>query len=121
MIGHMVVPGLTDGGPASLSPAAVKLLRTGTDYEGPRFDGPVFTDDLSTMKAITNIYTVPEAVLKALQAGADTALWVTNTEVPAVLDRLEAAVDHHELSMDNVDASVLRMAAVKGPNHWRCP
>ncbi|MBV9721112.1 MAG: hypothetical protein JO082_04250, partial [Mycobacterium sp.] len=30
MIGHMVVPGLTDGGPASLSPAAVKLLRTGT-------------------------------------------------------------------------------------------
>jgi beta-N-acetylhexosaminidase len=118
MIGHMVVPGLTDGGPASLSPAAVKMLRTGTGYDGPRFDGPVFTDDLSTMKAITNIYTVPEAVLKALQAGADTALWVTNTEVPAVLDRLEAALDHHELSMDNVDAAVRRMATVKAMN--RC-
>jgi beta-N-acetylhexosaminidase len=118
MIGHMVVPGLTDGGPASLSPAAVKMLRTGTGYDGPRFDGPVFTDDLSTMKAITNIYTVPEAVLKALQAGADTALWVTDTEVPAVLDRLEAALDHHELNMDNVDASVRRMATVKAMN--RC-
>lgn len=118
MIGHMVVPGLTDGGPASLSPAAVNLLRNGTGYDAPRFDGPVFTDDLSTMKAITDIYTVPQAVLKALQAGADAALWVTNTEVPAVLDRLEAALDHHELSMDNVDASVRRMATVKAMN--RC-
>jgi beta-N-acetylhexosaminidase len=118
MVGHMVVPDLTGNSPASLSPAAMKLLRTGTDYGGPRFDGPVFTDDLSTMKAITNIYTVPEAVLKALQAGADTALWVTDTEVPAVLDRLDAALDHHELNMDNVDASVRRMATVKAMN--RC-
>lgn len=118
MLGHMVVPDLTNGGPASLSPAAVNLLRTGTGYDGPRFDGPVFTDDLSTMKAISDNYTVPEAVLKALQAGADTALWVTNTEIPAVLDRLEAALDHHELSMADVDASVRRMATVKAMN--RC-
>ena len=54
-------PGLP--GPASLSPAAVNLLRTGTDYGGQPFDGPVFTDDLSTMKAITDVYSVPEAVL----------------------------------------------------------
>jgi len=120
MIGHMVVPGLTDGNPASLSPAAVVLLRNGTDYGGPRFDGPVFTDDLSTMKAITDKYTVPQAVLKALQAGNDTALWVTDTEIPAVLDRLEAAVDKHELTMANIDASVRRMAkakAVSGCHH----
>jgi beta-N-acetylhexosaminidase len=118
MIGHMVVPDLTDGNPASLSRAAVNLLRTGTAYGGQRFDGPVFTDDLSTMKAITDIYTVPEAVLKALQAGADTALWVTNTEVPAVLDRLVAALANHELSMANIDASVRRMAKAKAMN--RC-
>src|ERR1700736_4752142 len=84
MIGHMQVPGLTGSDPASLSPSAVALLRNGTGYGGPPFDGPMFTDDLSTMKAITDHYTVPEAVLKALKAGADTALWVTNTEVPAV-------------------------------------
>jgi beta-N-acetylhexosaminidase len=118
MIGHMVVPGLTNGDPASLSPAAVNLLRTGTQYGGQPFDGPVFTDDLSTMKAITDIYTVREAVLKALQAGVDTALWVTDTDVPGVLDRLVAAVDHHELSMDKVEASVRRMAMVKAMN--RC-
>ena len=113
MVGHMVVPGLTDGSPASLSPTAVTLLRTGTGYGGPAFDGPVFTDDLSTMKAITDRFTVPEAVLKALQAGNDTALWVTNSEVPAVLDRLVAALANHELSMANIDASVRRMAKAK--------
>jgi beta-N-acetylhexosaminidase len=118
MIGHMVVPGLTKGGPASLSPDAVNLLRTGTGYGGPPFDGPVFTDDLSTMKAITDIYSVPDAVLKALQAGADTGLWVTNTEVPAVLDRLVAAVANHELSVANIDDSVRRMAKAKALN--RC-
>jgi beta-N-acetylhexosaminidase len=118
MIGHMVVPDLTDGGPASLSPAAVNLLRTGTGYGGPPFDGPVFTDDLSTMKAITDIYTVPEAVLKALQAGADNALWVTNTELPAVLDRLVAALDKGELKTPQIEASVQRMAKAKALN--RC-
>jgi beta-N-acetylhexosaminidase len=65
------------------------------------------------MKAITDIYSVPDAVLKALQAGADTALWVTNTEVSKVLDGLVAAVTDHKLNIDNVNESVRRMAKVK--------
>jgi beta-N-acetylhexosaminidase len=118
MIGHMVVPGLTNGGPASLSADAVNLLRAGKRYGGPPFQGPVFTDDLSTMKAITDKYKVPEAVLKALQAGADTALWVSSAEIPAVLERLEAAVNNHELDIANIDDSVRRMAKAKAFN--RC-
>ena len=115
MVGHMQVPGLTGADQASLSPAAYALLRSGS-YGGPPFDGPVFTDDLSSMKAISDRYGVAEAALKGLQAGADTALWVSTDEVPAVLDRLQAAVAAGELTMPGVDASVLRMAAVKGPN-----
>jgi beta-N-acetylhexosaminidase len=118
MIGHMQVPDLTDSDQASLSPAAVSLLRNGFGYAGPAFNGPVFTDDLSSMKAITDRYTVPEAVLKALQAGADTALWITTTEVPPVLKRLQAAVVSGELKMANIDASVQRMATAKAFN--RC-
>jgi beta-N-acetylhexosaminidase len=119
MVGHMQVPGLTgpdtaDLSPASLSPAAYALLRNGSGYGAPPFDGPVFTDDLSSMKAISDHFGVPDAVLKALQAGADTALWITTAEVPAVLDRLTQAVEvTGELEMDNVDASVRRMAAAK--------
>jgi beta-N-acetylhexosaminidase len=113
MIGHMQVPDLTGSDPASLSPAAIDLLRKGTGYGGPSFDGPVFTDDLSSMKAITERYSIAEAALKALQAGADTALWVTTTEVPAVLDRLVSALGRGELNKDKIEASVRRMAAAK--------
>jgi len=115
MVGHMQVPGLTGSDPASLSPAAYALLRSG-DYGGPPFNGPVFTDDISSMRAITDRFGVADAALRALQAGADTALWVTTGEVPAVLDRLEKAVAAGELSMSSVDGSVRRLAAVKGPN-----
>jgi beta-N-acetylhexosaminidase len=115
MVGHLQVPELTDTDPASLSRAAVQLLRTGTGYKGPAFDGPVFTDDLSSMAAIKDRYSVPDAVLRALQAGNDVALWITTDEVPAVLDRLEKAVAAGELTMPNVDASVLRIAKFKGP------
>jgi beta-N-acetylhexosaminidase len=115
MVGHMQVPGLTGSDPASLSPAAYALLRSG-DYGGPPFNGPVFTDDLSGMRAITDRFGVADAALRGLQAGADTALWVTTGEVPAVLDRLEKALAAGELTMSGVDNSVLRMAAVKGPS-----
>jgi beta-N-acetylhexosaminidase len=115
MMGHLQVPGLTGADPASLSPAAVGLLRAGVGYHGPPFDGPVFSDDLSSMAAINERYGVAEAVLRALQAGTDVALWVTTDEVPAVLDRLEQAVAGHELAMAAIDASVARVAAVKRP------
>src|SRR4051812_3004034 len=115
MVGHIQVPGLTGSDPASLNPAAYALLRSG-DYGGPGFNGPVFTDDLSSMQAISDRMGVAEAALRGLQAGADIALWVTTDEVPAVLDRLEKALAAGELTMPRIDASVLRMAAVKGPS-----
>ncbi len=115
MIGHLEVPGLTGDQPASLSPAAVNLLRSG-GYGGPGFNGPVFSDDLSSMAAISSRYGVAEAVLRTLQAGVDVALWITTDEVPAVLDRLEKAVNAGELAMPAVEGSILRMAGIKGPS-----
>ncbi|KZS84522.1 glycoside hydrolase family 3 N-terminal domain-containing protein [Mycobacterium persicum] len=113
MVGHLQVPGLTGSEPASLSKAAVDLLRTGTGYGGPAFGGPVFSDDLSSMAAISDRYGVAEAVLRTLQAGTDIALWVTTKEVPAVLDRLEQALAAGELQMPAIDESVVRVAAMK--------
>jgi beta-N-acetylhexosaminidase len=113
MMGHLEVPGLTGNNPASLSAAAVNLLRSG-GYGGPGFNGLVFSDDLSSMAAISSRYGVAEAVLRALQAGTDVALWITTDEVPAVLDRLESAVGSGELAMPAVEGSVLRLAGVKG-------
>ena len=75
----------------------------------------VFTDDLSSMAAINERYGVAEAVLRALQAGADVALWVTTAEVPAVLDRLEQAVNAGELSQPRVDDAGATVVAGQGP------
>jgi beta-N-acetylhexosaminidase len=116
MVGHLEVPGLTGTDPASLSPAAYALLRSG-GYGGPPFNGLVFTDDISSMAAVNQRYSVSEASLKAFQAGADVALWTTTDEVPAVLDRLEQAVAAGELNMAAVDASLQRVAAMKGQPH----
>ena len=96
--------------------AAVQLLRTGTGYNAPPFNGPVFSDDLSSMAAISDRYSVSEAVLRTLQAGTDVALWVSTEEVPAVLDRLEKAVAAGELPMGAVNDSVVRVATMKGSN-----
>ncbi|WP_040784740.1 glycoside hydrolase family 3 N-terminal domain-containing protein [Nocardia pneumoniae] len=115
MVGHLDVPGLTTPDvPASISPEAMALLREGRGYGAAPFQGPIFTDDLGGMAAITSRMSIEEAVEAALVAGADNALWITTDAVPRVLDRLEQAVSSGRLPMAQVDASVLRMAAFKG-------
>jgi beta-N-acetylhexosaminidase len=116
MVGHLQVPDLTGDLPASLSPVALKLLREGKYADPPiPFDGPVFSDDVSSMAAISDKFGVSEAVLRTLQAGTDVALWVTTDEVPAVLDQLEKAVAAGELPGQRVDESLVRVAKMKGP------
>lgn len=116
MLGHLEVPGLTGTDPASLSPAAYELLRSG-GYGGPGFNGLVYTDDLSSMAAINQRYGVAAAVLKAFQAGVDNALWITTDEVPAVLDGLEKALADGQLNQAAVDAAVQRNVDAKGGVH----
>ncbi|MFI5778182.1 glycoside hydrolase family 3 N-terminal domain-containing protein [Nocardia sp. NPDC051570] len=115
MVGHLDVPGLTaPNTPASISPQAMALLRQGNGYGAAPFDGPIFTDDLSGMAAITNRMDIEDAVAAALEAGADNALWITSTAVPQVLDHLEQEVRAGRLPMRQVDDSVVRMARFKG-------
>ncbi|MCP2319427.1 beta-N-acetylhexosaminidase [Nocardia amikacinitolerans] len=115
MVGHLDVPGLTEPNvPASISPQVMSLLREGTGYGAAPFDGPIFTDDLGGMAAISARMTIEDAVESALVAGADNALWITTDAVPTVLDQLEQAVASGRLPAAQVDRSVLRMAAYKG-------
>jgi beta-N-acetylhexosaminidase len=109
MVGHLTVPGLTDGQPASLSPPAYRLLRTELG-----FSGLVITDDLGAMRAVTDSYQLPDAVLTALRSGADMALWTSTAELGTVLDRLEAAVADGRLPATNVDQAAARILAAKG-------
>jgi beta-N-acetylhexosaminidase len=66
------------------------------------------------MQAISDRYDLPAAVLRALRAGADVALWTTRGRLGEVLDRLEAAVADGELGGPELDRSVGRVLAAKG-------
>lgn len=115
MVGHLMVPGLTGPEtPSSISPRAIGMLRKGTQYGGVPFDGVVFSDDLSGMKAISEKYPIEVAVRKAINAGSDVALWLTTDKVGSVLDSLEKAVADKKLSRKRVDQSVVRILRAKG-------
>lgn len=109
MVGHLDVPGLTSGAPASLSADAYRLLRG--DYE---FNGPVITDDLGAMRAIADQYSLPEAVVRALDAGADQALWSSGGRTTEVLDRLEQALGSGDLPEQRVREALQRVLLAKG-------
>ena len=109
MVGHMDVPGLTGGRPATLSPATYRLLRGRLG-----FDGVAITDDLGGMKAVTGRYSLPEAVLTALAAGADIAFWSSGKRVGEVLDVLEQGLTSGRLSTGRVGEALGRVLRVKG-------
>ena len=65
MTAHVLLPRLDPARPATLSPAALGLLR-----EELGFDGVVFSDDLE-MRAVADRFSPAERVLGALRAGVD--------------------------------------------------
>lgn len=123
MMGHPQVPGLTGvNRPASLSPAAYRLLRDGHGYGAQPFEGVIFTDDLSGMRAVTDDFSLPRAVTEALIAGADSPLWLSTERLPEVLDAVEQAVANGALPLSDLDASLARMATLRGiPGCLRAP
>lgn len=103
MVGHMIVPGLGDPStPGSLNPATYRLLREGTYPGGRPFNGPVITDDLSGMKAISDLMGTTEAVRRALIAGADQALWSSGDHLEECIDAVLETVATGELSARDI-------------------
>ncbi|MFD7660681.1 glycoside hydrolase family 3 N-terminal domain-containing protein, partial [Actinosynnema sp. NPDC059797] len=109
MLGHIDVPGLTGGRPATLSAEAYGLLRGEFG-----FTGPAMTDDLGAMRAVTDLVDLPEAVRQALAAGADIALWSSGGRTGEVLDHLEASVASGSLPLARVDEGARRVLGAKG-------
>ena len=66
------------------------------------------------MKAITAQHSLPDAVLLALQAGADEALSSSGGQVNQVLDRLVLAASTGELPASRITESVTRVLHAKG-------
>lgn len=108
MVGHLDVPGLTGGRPATLSPATYRLLR-----DEFAFDGVAITDDLGGMRAVSARYPLPQAVLTALVAGADIAFWSSGERVEEVLGVLERALAEGRLPAERVNVALGRVLRAK--------
>ena len=109
MVGHLVVPGLTNGKPATLSAEAIDgLLRSELG-----FDGLVMTDALN-MDAIAKTTNNADAAEQALVAGADLVMLGRLADVETAVAQLVDAVVSGRLPEATVNSSVLRVLDVRG-------
>ena len=109
MVGHLAVPGLTGGVPATLSPAAI----TGLLRDDLGFDGVVVTDDLA-MGAVADLVGVATAARLALIAGADLLMIGGLANVVPAAWSLVAALDDGSLDERWLDEAVERVLAMRG-------
>ena len=111
MIGHLTVPGLTDGVPATRSPAAIDYLRNDLGYG----DALLISDALG-MAAVG--LPEPEASVLALIAGIDVVLFTRTTQAAPVIDAIARAVTDGSLSEQHVvDAAAKVMAMLMRDGH----
>jgi len=111
MVGHTEIPDVTDGLPSSLSPAAIQgLLR-----EELRFDGLVVTDALN-MRAVSDRWSIEEAVVMALEAGADLMILGTLADVGPAFASIDEAVYDGYLKVDRLNDAAVNVLRAKGIN-----
>ena len=113
MIGHLEVPGLTDGRPASLSAAAVKLLREELGWG----DALVITDALG-MGGVG--LPVPDAAVLAIAAGVDVVLFTGGDQTAAVIDAITAALASGVIDAARIDEAAARVAGVLAAHGHPC-
>ena len=106
MMSHVTFPALGPL-PASLEPGAYRLLRS------LGFDGVAVTDAIN-MSAIVGEWSLPEASVMALSAGADLVLATPGHEAAALRDAVVAAVNDGRLPEDRLDEAVGRVLALRG-------
>jgi beta-N-acetylhexosaminidase len=113
MVGEVSVPGLTDGLPATLSSAAITGLLRGQ----LGFHGLVLTDSLSAAAIQQAGYDIPQAAVRAIEAGADMVTFDTSNP-PAttneVISSLVSAVHAGQLPVARLDSAVQHVLQVKG-------
>lgn len=108
MTAHIWLPKLEpkEGLPATLSkPVLTALLR-----DDLKFEGVLFTDSMG-MRGVTSAFSVEEAAVLAIEAGAD--ILVTPPDVEAAYRALQASVRSGRISTARLDQSVRRVLRAK--------
>lgn len=115
MTAHVRYPKLDEKYPASLSKKIVTQLLRKTI----QFEGLVVTDDLE-MKGITDGFTIPEAAVKAVQAGSDLILICHSPDQQMeALEALIRAVEKGTIKEERLNESLARILSLK--EHFLLP
>lgn len=107
MVANVAYVALDPGVPASMSPAAYKLLRD------LGFKGAAITDSIG-MGAVNLRWDFDEAVVKAISAGADGVLATDGWQARRMRDALVAAVRDGSLPEARLDEAAGRMMSLAG-------
>ena len=111
MSGHLTHAKLTGGVPATLSPAAVRLLR-----QDIGFNGAIMTDDLD-MKAIRSSFDLEDAIVRAIAAGHDLVLLSNSLKPDDMLQQkavaaVKAAAAAGRIAPGQIERSAQRIAGL---------
>ena len=108
MVGHLLYPAIDKDRPASLSPAAIRVLRKDLG-----FDGVVVTDDLA-MEGANGGGSPARAAVEAVRAGVDMLVISGPPRQQAdAYDAVLGAVESGKISREQVRRSVERIMEVK--------
>jgi beta-N-acetylhexosaminidase len=107
MMNHLDYTELDGDVPASLSPAAYRLLRS------MGFDGAAITDSLG-MGAVNTRWDFPAAAVRAITAGADAAFATDGRQAVRMRDAIVAAVQKGTLPESRLNEAATRMARLSG-------
>ncbi len=109
MTSHTLYPEIDPKYPATLS----KKILNNILRKKLKFNGLIMTDDLS-MKALTTKYPIEETAVKALQAGNDILLIISEPEEQVkVFDAIIKAVEENKISEKEIDQKVIKILETK--------
>lgn len=113
MVSHVTLKKFDKNYPASLS----KNIINGLLREQLGFDGVVFSDDMN-MKAISDIYTLKQAVIKAINAGVDVLVFSSyftqkSSVVNEVREIILEALKNKDIDKSTIEKSYKRIIRLK--------
>jgi beta-N-acetylhexosaminidase len=113
MLSNIIVSGLTNGKPASISKNAVDYIRSNLNYTGP-----ITTDDLAALSQYGSKATgLSEAISDSLGAGVTMPLFgIGTSSQPTAESKLQSAIDKvkAEVPADTIDKAYSQVMTFKG-------
>lgn len=107
MMAHLVVDAIDPELPCTLSPKAYNYCR-----EKLKYKKIIITDDME-MQAITNGFSVGEAAVRAIEAGADIVLYRSLEACAEAFKAVKEAVRSQRLKLSAVEEKIERVKACK--------